>query len=110
MSAKRHAIEIRRRVLVENPVIARFMKHAMKTEKLVAQLQREFKEMRNIIRFVKNVDRQTARALSSAMTYQEYKPAVKAKAKRRIKNAHAAPVRLDNVIQFPPQKKSTKAA
>lgn len=108
--SSRHVAEIRRRILVENPIIVRFMKKAIKTEKLVAQLTREYVEMRDIIKYVRNIDKQTAKNLSVHVLGQDFPKKAKAKAKAKASRPHVNPVAFENVIQFPRQKKSTKAA
>lgn len=100
MSGNRHAAELRRRILVENPVIVRFMAAEQRIERLVEQLNGEYREIRDIVKYVKTLDRATAKVLRP-------KSSVKRKAKKT--KAFIQP-KYDNVIPFPRQKKSTKAA
>jgi hypothetical protein len=102
----RHEVEIRRHVLVENPVIFQFMQQTMKVQKLMAMLQKEQRKLEKTVAYVKSLDRDTAKQLDLNALYIKKRPVKVKKVARRPKMA----VQHANVIPFPVAKSRSKKA
>lgn len=94
-------IELRRKALVENPIIIELVTKSLSTKKLLSQLQKEYQDLVKIINYVKQIDRQTARALGIKPMYKN----VKTQERKQL------PAKLPaNVILFRPDLKKKTAA
>lgn len=97
-------VQLRRQVLVENPVIAGLVPLLIKAREIQ-------KEINQILAYVKSIDVTTARALKQPVLFRERS----VRSDAGIKRSKAKPAKLpDNVISFQKavtlKRKTTKAA